>query len=165
MGPKSRQSSTPPLNELIGSLYSDPEFSWLLTIAPTSIAFLAGMGDPSYADKVIVADNNIGQLSMFTLNSARDGFVLSGNLADLVADGDTERASLAWGRNFRIPTQIEIGPDQALYVMSLSQGTPNSGMIYRIATPEPCLSLLLMPMLLLLLRRRPAISCPVLSRH
>lgn len=55
----------------------------------------------------------------------------------------TESETLVIGTNFGIVTHIETGPDGNLYVVRLSDGTPNSGAIFQIArgqasaTPTP----------------------------
>jgi glucose/arabinose dehydrogenase len=137
MGPEALdpegQTSLDLVNILAQSTYSDPEFSFAQPIGITSIAFLAGSAlGAAYDDAVLVGDNNTGSLYLFRLNSARDGFELSGDLADMVADG-AERAQLLFGSNFFVTTDIEIGPDGAVYVLSLSQDR-----FYRItAIPEP----------------------------
>lgn len=121
------------VNLLAQSTYSDPEFSFAQPIGITSIAFLAGSAlGSAYDDAVLVGDNNTGSLYLFRLNGARDGFDLSGNLADLVADG-AERTQLLFGSGFFVTTDVEVGPDGAVYVLSLAQNG-----FYRItAIPEP----------------------------
>ena len=43
-----------------GSTYSDPEFSWLTTIAPTAIVFPVGSSlGPIYDDVALVGDANL----------------------------------------------------------------------------------------------------------
>lgn len=137
MGPESRDPQGQTRDDLVDllmqSTYSDPEFSFDQPVAVTSIAFLAGSAlGAAYDDAVLVGDNNTGSLYLFRLNGARDGFVLSGDLADLVADTG-ERAQLVFGSGFSVTTGIEVGPDGALYVLSLGQNR-----IYRIVPiPEP----------------------------
>jgi glucose/arabinose dehydrogenase len=114
------------------STYSDPEFSWLDTVAPTAIHFLYGsaLGD-EYDDKVLVADNNTGQIYMFTLNAQRDGFVLTEGLADLVADSAAERDQLTLGTGFSVVTDFVRGPDGYVYAVSLGNRD-----VYRIFRPS-----------------------------
>lgn len=130
MGPDSRDpQSAADLAMLPGSAYSDPEFSWRTPIAVTSLAFLAtSSANQTLGDALLVGDNNTGQLSLFRLNAARDGLVLEGGLADLVADNTTERNSLVFGTDFSVVTDIQVGPDGGIYVLSLGNGA-----IYRIA--------------------------------
>lgn len=133
MGPDSRDpQGLTDLVQLPGSTYSDPEFSFLSPIGITGMAFLANSSfGPTYQDALLVGDSNYGFLYLLRLNPARDGFVLSGGLADLVADNPTERDAVRFGQDFSVITDIQIGPDGAAYVTSLGYGT-----IYRIV-PEP----------------------------
>lgn len=116
-----------------GSTYSDPEFSWLTTIAPTGIAlpFGSGLGH-YYDDKVIVGDANLGQLYAFPLNAGRTALDLTGfsGVADLVADSVSERNQFRIGSGFVSITDLEVGPDGNLYVVSIAQGT-----VWRIQGP------------------------------
>jgi hypothetical protein len=85
-------------------------------------------------------------LYLLRLNAARDGFVLTGNLADLVADNGTEQGEIVFGSGFPTVTGLQVGPDGALYVSSYGAGT-----IYRIAPiPEPATWAVLLAGLLLL---------------
>lgn len=119
-----------------GSVYSDPEFSWEETIAPTAIVFPAGSAlGSAYDDVALVGDVNTGQLYGLPLNDARDGLdtaALPASLADLVADDVAERNLLRIGQGFGGITDLEIGPDGALYVVSIGLGT-----IFRIAPAGP----------------------------
>ena len=119
----------PGVNGGPGAFYSDPKFSFFETIAPTSIQFLYGSAwGPSYNDAVVVGDDKTGQLYLLRLNANRTGFVLTGDLADLVANTPHEANSLAFGHKFGTITDLELGPDGALYVTSLTDGK-----VYRIA--------------------------------
>ena len=131
--------------------YSDPEFSFEDTVALTGIEFLSDSSwGASYDDAVIVGDANNGQLYLFQLNGARNGFVLSGNLADLVADTAAEGDAVTFGEGFVAITDIQVGPDGALYVVSIGNGN-----IYRIAPiPEPSSLCLLAIGIAALVRRR-----------
>jgi glucose/arabinose dehydrogenase len=136
MGPDSRDpQGTGDLWNMPGAglTYSDPEFSWAGSIAPTAVFFPhATTWGATYNDKLLVGDNNLGQIYSFPLNGARDGFVLTGGLADLVADGAAERDSLRIGQGFGVITDIEKGPDDHVYVVSLTQNA-----IYRVSGPVP----------------------------
>lgn len=118
-----------------GSTYSDPEFSWLATIAPTGIALPHGsrLGD-AYDEVVLVGDSNFGQLYAFPLNAARTALDLAGysGVADLVADSAGERNQFRLGSGFGSITDLELGPDRKLYVVSIGNGT-----VYRIEGPPP----------------------------
>ncbi len=116
-----------------GSAYSDPEFSWSLTIAPTGIVLPAGSSlGADYDGKVIVGDFSYAQLYAIPLDASRNGFNLAAfpDLGDLVADNNAERDQLrigsGFGANFNGVTDLKIGPDGALYVVAIS------GSVYRI---------------------------------
>ena len=121
-----------------GVTYSDPEFSWLNTIAPTGIVFPNGSTLGAAYDAVaLVGDANNGFLYRLPLNGARNGFNFTAfpTLQDLVADDAGERDLLRIGQGFGAVTDLEIGPDGNLYVVSIGNGA-----IYRIsggAVPTP----------------------------
>ena len=79
----------------------------------------------AYNDVALVGDNNSGQLFRFPLNASRNAFDFSAfpALQDLVADDNNERDLLSIGSGFGVVTDLEIGPDRALYVVSLSGGS------------------------------------------
>jgi glucose/arabinose dehydrogenase len=132
MGPDSRNSNNvSDLVQFTGSHYADPKFSWLDTVGPTAIVFLdsAELG-PQYEDDVFVGDINNGNLYHFKPNIARDGFSFtSPALSDLVADNnDSELDEVILGAGFNGITDLKVGPDGLLYVISLLDGA-----IYRIS--------------------------------
>jgi glucose/arabinose dehydrogenase len=140
MGPELNEDGNPRFDrsELVHiggtDTYSDPEFSMFDPIGITSIVFLTGsaLGE-AYDDAVIIGDDNTGDLHIFRLNENRDGFVLTGDLADMVADTPEELEALLFGTGFGTVTDLQIGPDGALYALSLL-----SGEIHRITlVPEP----------------------------
>ena len=108
-----------------GNTYSEPEFSWLDTTAPTAILFpwASDLG-AGFDDVALVGDSNSGQIYRLPLNGARDGFDFTAfpALQDLVADDNSERDLLSFGTGFGAVTDLEIGPDQALYIVSLTRG-------------------------------------------
>ena len=114
-----------------GATYSPPEFTWTDTIAPTAILFPVGSAlGATFDDSALIADNNPGQLYEFPLNGSRDGFDLAAPLDDLVADDDGERDLLKIGQGFGSITDLEVGPDGRVYIVSITNGA-----IY--ALPEP----------------------------
>lgn len=134
MGPDSRDpESTADLFQTPGAVYRDPDFAWLETVAPTAIVFPAGSRlGPRHDDVALVGDSNNGFLYRFPLNAARDGFDLSGlpGLEDGVADSAAERDLVVWGTGFGRITDLEIGPEGNLWVLSLGTGA-----LYRISSP------------------------------
>lgn len=133
MGPDSRDSnSTSDLVMLPGAAYADPEFSYVQPIGITALNFLQGSAwGAQYDDAVLVGEVNGGRLWLLRLNANRDGFELSGALADGVLDpGD---AFAPFGTNFSVVTDITRGPDGALYITSFGSDT-----VFRVApVPEP----------------------------
>jgi len=125
MGPSSRDAQgTSDLVVFSGSHYAEPKFSWLSVVAPTAIVFTnaAALG-VDYQNDVIVGDVNSGNLYRFKLNGTRNGFVFTNpNLGDLVADNNGELQELIWGTGFGGITDLKIGPDGLLYVLSFSLG-------------------------------------------
>lgn len=113
-----------------GGTYSNPEFVWENTIAPTAIKFLDShaLGE-KYANDAFVGSYNTGYIYHFDLNDDRNGFVLNGTLADGVADDFNEANPLVFAKNFGRITDMAIGPDGYLYILTI-QGP--EGTIYRI---------------------------------
>lgn len=117
-----------------GSRYKDPEFSWKFAVAPAAIGFAHtdALG-PDLKDTLLVGEaRNIllgGYLMAFKLNADRKHFTFTDSrLNDLVADNaakfdGTESESLVVGQNFGIITDIQIGTDGRVYVVSLDNGS------------------------------------------
>ena len=125
MGPSSRDAQgTSDLVVFSGSHYADPKFSWFSTVGPTGIIFMNGASlGVDYQNNAFVGDINNGNLYRFRLNPTRDGFVFTNpNLGDLVADNNTELQELILGTGFSGITDLKIGPDGLLYVLSFSLG-------------------------------------------
>ena len=116
-----------------GLTYSDPEFSWLTTIAPTGIVFPIGSSlGAHYDDVALVGDANFFQIYALPLNAERTAFDLTGftGVADLVADSSAERDQFSIGSGFSSITDLVLGPDRHLYVVSIGWGT-----VFRISGP------------------------------
>ena len=138
MGPDARAANdAADLFFLPGSHYADPKFSWLDTVGPTAIAFLdsADLGT-EYEDDVFVGDINNGNLYRFKLNGTRNGLLFNGSgLADLVADNNPELDETIIATGFAGITDLKVGPDGRLYVVSFGDGK-----IYAISSATPPLS-------------------------
>lgn len=117
--------------------YADPKFSWEAPIGITGISFANSEQFTKYKDWLFIGDSNNGNIYKFRLNDDRTGFVFnSPHLQDLVVNIDTSMQSgsinepmdeILFGTNFGLISDVEFGPDGALYVVSLLEGT-----IYRI---------------------------------
>jgi len=99
--------------------YRDPEFVWRDTVAPTSVLFLhTDKLGPKYKDTLLVGSVKNGTIFNFPLDKTRTHLVLSGPLSDKQANTNNETNSIIFGRNFGIITDLQIGPDGNLYVLS-----------------------------------------------
>ena len=126
MGPATQEQivSLPGFENFV---YSDPEFSWEHPIGVTSISFVDSEHFQSYSDNVLVGDCNNGKLWKFKLSAQRDSFIFSDpNLTDLVLNIGDDQTEIFFGDGFGCITDIEVGPDGFLYIVSLF------GTIYRI---------------------------------
>ncbi len=121
MGPDSRDpQGVGNLVSFPGSHYSDPKFSWFNSVGPTAIVFLnSGQLGAEYQNDVFVGDINNGNLYRFKPNPTRTGFLFfDPALADLVADDAGELEEVILGTNFGGITDLKVGPDGLLYVLS-----------------------------------------------
>lgn len=137
MGPDSRdpQDVSDLWMDPPGAFYSDPEFSWLQPVGVAAITTLCGGGMPAdIAGHFVVGEANFSRLFKFRPNATRDALEFDDPaLQDLVADNNTtELAEVIWGTAWGIVTDMEIGPDRALYVCSLF-----SGRIFRVTSTVP----------------------------
>lgn len=123
-----------------GAHYSDPEFSWKWEVAPGGMAFADSSLGARYAGDLFVGAATPalegGYLFRFEMSRDRMNFAFSDpRLEDQVADNlakheITESESLLIGRNFGTSTEIEVGPNGNLFVVSISNGA-----VYEIYRP------------------------------
>jgi len=131
MGPDRRDpQGVASLFSLAGSHYADPKFSWRTPVGVTGIVFLdSSQLGLQYQDDLFVGDVNNGFLYHFQPNPARDGFTFTKSaLLDYVADNSGELAEIILGTGFNGITDLKLGPDGFLYVVSIGAGA-----IYRIS--------------------------------
>ena len=108
--------------------YSDPEFSWELTVAPTGISFVDEKWD-KYQNSLFVGDCKGGNLYRFELNDSRDEFIFENpDLQDLVLNELDDNEEIVFGKGFGCITDLEYSSDGYLYVISYL----NNGAIYKI---------------------------------
>lgn len=135
MGPRSRNGGSAGTLVSLGAkaAYADPQFSWASPVAPTDLHFLnsSRLGS-KYRNDLFLGDVKTGALFHFDLTADRKSLVLTGDLADGVADNTNglldEQDSIIFGRNFGVVTDLLNGPG-ALFVLSLSEGK-----LFRIST-------------------------------
>src|SRR5215211_6479204 len=109
--------------------YSDPEFEWTVTLGPTAVKFLnSDKLGAEYVNDMFVSDIVTGRIYHFDLNKDRTELVLEGPLTDKVAETrDTGIENIVFAEGFGGISDLEVGPDGYLYVVSLGHGS-----IYRI---------------------------------
>ena len=102
----------------------------------TGLSFADSEMFKKYSNWLFVTDSTAGNIYKFKLNTERTGFILSDpNLKDLVVNIEENNTGslhenmdeILFARNFGIATDLEFGPDGAMCVVSIMDGT-----IYRI---------------------------------
>ncbi|MDN5846750.1 MAG: PQQ-dependent sugar dehydrogenase [Candidatus Nitrosocosmicus sp.] len=123
------RDNAPSLDDLVyfgKSKYADPKFAWEWPIGITALKFLnSDKLGTEYQNDMFVGDINNGLLYRFTLNEARNNIVLdstySGNLQALEDNriqNPKENLPLIFGQGFGGITDIQVGPDGYLYILS-----------------------------------------------
>jgi glucose/arabinose dehydrogenase len=113
--------------------YSDPEFVWSVTLGPTALIFMDSdkLGQ-QYQNDIFVGSIVTGNIYHFDLNEDRTQLVLTGDLEDKIAETrETGEQDIVFGEGFAGISDLEIGPDGNLYVVSLGQGK-----IFRIVSSD-----------------------------
>ena len=112
--------------------YSKPEFVWDKTVAPTALIFLdSDKLGKKYKNDIFVGSAKNGRIFNFNLKENRKSLSLSGKLADLVLNEKDKSSKIIFGEGFGIITDLEVGPDGYLYVVSGFRKT-DEGSVYRI---------------------------------
>jgi hypothetical protein len=73
---------------------------------------------PQYRNDLLVGDANYGNIYDFNLDEQRMNLDLSGKLSDKIANDNEELKDLIFAKGFGKVTDMEIGPDGYLYVLS-----------------------------------------------
>jgi aldose sugar dehydrogenase len=115
--------------------YSSPEFIWEYTVGPSAIKFYNSthLGE-SYLNDMFVGNVNEHALYHFELSDDRRELELEGN-EDKIVKEPTESESYKLGERFGRISDIEIGPDNNLYILSHKSNEDPSkifGALYRI---------------------------------
>jgi len=111
--------------------YSDPEFVWSHPVAPTALKFLTSdkLG-AQYRYDMFVSDANFGNIYHFDLDKNRTRLAIYTPLADKTANTMQELERVIFGRGFGRMTDIAIGPDGYMYI--LTNDTDGHGAVFRI---------------------------------
>jgi glucose/arabinose dehydrogenase len=100
--------------------YRDPQFDWNQTVGPTAIKFLnSDKYGKEYQNDMFVADFNNGNIYHFDLNKRRTQLHLDTVLKDKIANNNDELHNIIFGTGFGGITDMEVGPDGYLYILSI----------------------------------------------
>lgn len=108
------------------SQYSNPQLSWVRSIGLTALTFLSTteLGE-EYENDLLVGDFHEGNIYHFDLSEDRSELVLSGLVEDNIVDRDDDQDDIIFAEGFGGITDMQLGPDGNLYVLSLYQGGSN----------------------------------------
>lgn len=105
--------------------YSEPEFTWNITVGITALKFLDSdkLGE-EYQNDIFAADYNYGRIYHFDLNENRTSLALENSLSDKIAHSSEgeDLEAIIFGEGFDAITDLEVGPDGYLYVVSHKDG-------------------------------------------
>lgn len=119
------------LESFVGKgVYRDPEFNWLDTVAPTSVLFLSSdkLGK-NYQNDLFVGSAHNGTIYHFDLNKDRTHLILGGPLKDRIVHPPDRLDSVIFVKEMELITDLEVGPDGYLYVLS---SVNHDGTLFRI---------------------------------
>ena len=105
--------------------YSDPEFTWNITVGVTALKFFdSDKLGRKYENDLFVGDYSHGRIYHFDLNSDRTKLQLNGSLANKIASSSEGKdiGQIIFGEGFDAVTDLEVGPDGYLYVVSHKGG-------------------------------------------
>ena len=110
--------------------YSPPELTWKNRVGPTALKFLDSerLG-VEYRNDIFVSDYHGGRIYHFDLDRTRTELLLNDTLQDKVVDSPDEIEQQIFGQGFGGITNMEVGPDGYLYILSIYDG---KGSLFRI---------------------------------
>ena len=109
-------------------MYSPPKFVWENVTGPTEVVFLDSNNlGKDYENDMFVGDFHNGYLYHFNLNNKRTDLHLDPPLEDKVARTNDDLQEVISGRGFGGITDLEVGPDGYLYILSTYLGGDDCG--------------------------------------
>jgi len=114
--------------------YSDPELVWVNTAGPTALKFFNSTKlGTNYENDMFVGDVHNGRIYHFDLTQNRKDIILPTELSSRVIETPSSPGvnNIVFGEGFGGITDLEVGPDGYLYVVSIGLGS-----IYQIS-PAP----------------------------
>jgi aldose sugar dehydrogenase len=114
--------------------YSDPEFEWDETVAPTALKFFDSNNlGKEYENDMFVGDVKNGYIYHFELDKNRKTISLYGPLKDKIANNNDELHDVVFARGFGGVIDIQVGPDGYMYLITIKKfDIDYEGTIYRI---------------------------------
>jgi glucose/arabinose dehydrogenase len=103
--------------------YTPPELTWKNRVGLTALKFLDSerLG-VEYRNDIFVSDYHEGKIYHFDLDRTRTELLLNKPLQDKVVDKMDEAEQQIFGQDFGGITNMEVGPDGYLYVLSVYSG-------------------------------------------
>jgi glucose/arabinose dehydrogenase len=112
--------------------YSAPEFVWKKRVAPTAIKFLnSEQLGKKYQNDLFVASFNLGEIYDFNLNKNRTKLEPSNRSNNIVPLENLDLKNVMFAHGLGKITDMDVGPDGNLYVLSKYLETPT---IFRISS-------------------------------
>ncbi len=106
--------------------YSDPELVWINTAGPTAVKFLESTElGTTYENDMFVGDVHNGRIYHFDLTPDRKDLVLPQALSSRIIEKPSSPgvSSIVFGEGFGGITDLEMGSDGNLYVVSIGLGS------------------------------------------
>ncbi len=106
--------------------YSDPELVWVNTAGPTAVKFLNSTKlGATYENDMFVGDVHNGRIYHFDLTQDRKDLILPKELSSRVIETPSSAGvnSIVFGQGFGGITDMEVGPDGNLYIVSIGLGS------------------------------------------
>ena len=106
--------------------YSDPELVWINTAGPTAVKFLESTElGTTYENDMFVGDVHNGRIYHFDLTPDRKDLILPQSLSSRIIEKPSSPgvSSIVFGEGFGGITDLEMGSDGNLYVVSIGLGS------------------------------------------